>query len=257
LLLSNIDVNLVINYDKLITQNLESIQDNVLKPYLTKIMCMPNNLWNIFMGSSNIEDHQQIICNYMDVNKRNLYLLHYIKPIRNLVTMMVDSDALLDNKTYGEEGQIVPIHRLVSWEIIKYLYAVFKNIYIVVKKTELFERTNSHKTIPDTDDDYDMIDLSDFFDHSSYNDTSKNTTFHKQSNKIDFKQLEYRGGNTLEFLDLTKQPILRNPYSHLNFTQLTDSEKEIILSNFDIAAGFTSYEQLAKVTTGKMIIKRS
>jgi hypothetical protein len=249
ILLNDIDENKAINYEKIIALNLERINIMIIKPIIINILAAPKYLFEIFMTPfANIDEHRENVFELLKIKKKNLLMLECIKSFSKFIKIYVDSDAFIDEKGHvNKESDILPVHRLAYWEIVKYIHSIFKDKYIAMKMSDTQiiscntnntnDNNNSNNTNDsDNDSDSDVINLDKFFDVSETSTSSFATPSVKKfmpelyNDFYDFKISQF---NTIPINNL-----------HFDIDSLNDKSRNIILQELDRMISFDVYKQL-------------
>jgi hypothetical protein len=243
ILLNDIDENNVIDYKKMIRINLDRICQNIIKPIILNILTAPKSTFEIFMTPyANIDNHKEKILDTLQIKKSNLFLLECIKSFSKFIKIYVDFEAFIDEKSKNKEHyntqtelDILPIHRLAYWEIVKYIHDIFKDKYIALKMGDTQVISHKVNNIIDSDDNMDDDDLTSFFDSFNTNTFS----FANPTNNNKFIPEPYS-----DFYDFkTSQTI---PFDTLSFdiNSLDDTSRNIILQELETPISFDDYKQL-------------
>lgn len=262
LLLSDLDTYGVINYQKLVQQNIDNIQTNIIKEIISDIMCSPTYIFNLFLSpDTDIEPHHKNICYELSLNQKNLRILQYIKPFKNMVETLIDDDAFIDCKTYGTTNKLIEVHNLVIWGLVKYIHTIFKGIYVTIKKVETYQTNSSKSYKLDkldnlSDDELDGVDLTGFWGDDFWGGCQLSPTISQPTKQEEFNLLEYKGSNILQFTSFHKQINQRNPYQFINIDSLTSIDRENMLENYDLDSDYSTYQKLIPINNKRVKVRR-
>jgi hypothetical protein len=244
ILLSDIDENNVINFEKMIRLNLERICNKIIKPMVINILMAPNVIFNIFMTPlANIDEYKEKLIKTLQIKQNNLFMLECIESFSKFIKVYVDFEAFIDEKNYSsthykslKEPDILPVHRLAYWEIVKYIHSIFKDKYITLKMENSKVISNKSNIVMDSDDDINDVNLSSFFDSFETSALSFKNPNIKQfvpESYSDFYDFETSQSQTIPLDDL--------PF---DIDSLDDANRNIILQELETMISFDVYKQL-------------